>query len=232
MTRASYTASPNLRGSSGRLAEERQQTTPADAYPLDPLIGLIELLRARQRLRAPPGTVECPDPMGADHLVGEGLAAFVLRELHVEAEHLGDDRVEQAAPLAIGVERAAQIRVAGVDLVADGVHDVLGVALDQGHRRGQPLDELALWLRKQQVSELTGRRRPDELLRVEARELPEQLARLHLEGGFLEELLRDPTDVLAEPWHRGEVDGMSGLVERDPTQEEIPIDLEAGTSRG
>ena len=74
--------------------------------------------------------------------------------------------------------------------------------------------------------------RADQLAGVEPGELAEDLGRLHLEGGLLEELLGDPADVLTQPGHGGKVNRVGGLVERDPAQEEVAIDLEAGSRGG
>src|SRR5690349_14018960 len=114
----------------GSLTEQREQASLArDAHAVHPRGGVVELLRPGQSIGPVPGTVEGSDAVGADHLVGEALAPPVLRELHLEAEHLGDHRVEQAAAVAVAVERPAQVRVAWIELVSDRVHDVLRVAL-------------------------------------------------------------------------------------------------------
>src|SRR5262245_59839547 len=108
-----------------RLPEQRGQepVLASRAHPLHPLGGAVELLGAGQVLRLAPGTVERPDPVRGDDLVREGLAAPVLGELHLEAEELRDDRVEQATPLAVAIQRGAELGEAGVELIADGVHD-------------------------------------------------------------------------------------------------------------
>jgi hypothetical protein len=82
-------------------------------------------------------------------------------------------------------------------------------------------------LRKEQRRQLAALHRSQQLPRVEPNELSENLGRLHLHCCLLEELLGDPADVLAQPWHGREVDGMGGLVEGDPAQEEVAIHLEA-----
>src|SRR6476646_271940 len=100
------------------LSEQREKPSLAGCpHPFDPLRRAVQLLRTRQRLRPTPGPVERPDPVGSHHLVGEGLAAPVLGELHLQAEDLGHDRVEQAPPVAIAVESAPQAGVAGVELL-------------------------------------------------------------------------------------------------------------------
>src|SRR5689334_24643597 len=96
------------------LAKEREHP-PLCPHPPRPLLGLVELLWTRQGLGVAPRTVQRADSVRADDLVREGLPAPVLGELHVEAEDLGDDRVEQAAALAVRVEGAPQLAVAGIE---------------------------------------------------------------------------------------------------------------------
>ena len=85
-------------------------------------------LQARFRVRMP-----CARTTSS----AERLAATVLRQLHLEARApwRRSSRAGRGAPVPL--ERAPKLGVARIELVADGVHHVLGVALDQGHRRRQ-----------------------------------------------------------------------------------------------
>ena len=154
----------------------------------------------------------------------EGLAAAVLGHLHVEAEQLRDDRVERAAALAVALQAPAQLGVAGVELLADGVHDVLGVALDHGHRGHQAIDQPALV-----VAPAAGwRARPTVTVRSSSRgfrlrELAEQLAGLTSTAASSNSSEAIAPRCGRSQGTRGELDRVRGLVQGDPA---------AGRARG
>src|SRR5947209_3524482 len=88
---------------------------------------------------------------------------------------------------------------------------------------------MRLW--PEQRGELPVRRRAHQLAGVGSGELPEQLAGLDLDRRLLEELLRDPSDVLAEPGSGREVDRVGRLMKSDPAQEQVAVDVEARARR-
>src|SRR5512143_486926 len=74
-----------IAGGSEALAKEREQAPLArGAHALNPLQGAVQLVGPGQRVGATPGAVERPDPVRADDLVRECLAAPVLGQLQFE----------------------------------------------------------------------------------------------------------------------------------------------------
>src|SRR4051795_12013879 len=102
---------------------------------------VVELRERRQLVRRRPGAVERVDPTARDNRVAEALAVLVLAHLHVEAEQALEQLEQRRAVLAPAVHRGAQLRDVRQHRRAGGVHDVLGVALDEGHGRLEAVDE-------------------------------------------------------------------------------------------
>src|SRR5690606_16528893 len=70
---------PDIRRRAGRPGRSPE-------YARDPPVRILDLVGARQRARIRPHGVELGDPDPADHMVDEGLAPHVLRDLGVHAQ--------------------------------------------------------------------------------------------------------------------------------------------------
>src|SRR3954469_11418971 len=107
----------------------------------DPAGRVVELRERRQLVRRRPGAVERVDPTARDDRVAEALAVLVLAHLHVEAEQPLEQLEQRWPVLAAAVHRGAQLRDVRQHRRAGRVHHVLGVALDERHRRLQAIDQ-------------------------------------------------------------------------------------------
>ena len=81
---------------------------------------------------------------GLDGGTDEHGTVAVLRHLLVEAEEPAQELVEATDALAALGELAADLRDAGDHLGTDAVHHHVGVALEQAHHTGHPLDDRLL----------------------------------------------------------------------------------------
>src|SRR3954447_23730555 len=113
----------------------------AQLRPADPARRVVELRERRKPLRRRPRAVERVDPAARDDRVAEALAVLVLAHLHVEAEQPLEQLEQRRAVLAATVHRGAKLRDVRQHRRAGRVHDVLGVALDERHRRLQAVDQ-------------------------------------------------------------------------------------------
>ena len=109
-------------------------------------MGSAELGGGGEILRGAPGAGEEPRPplaTGEDDGIAEAPALLVLAQLELQAEQPLEHPPGQP-PLggAAAGHRAAQTRQRGEHLGADGIHHVLGVALDEGHGDLQTLHQL------------------------------------------------------------------------------------------
>ena len=130
--------------------------------------------------------------------------------------------------LAAAVQRGAQLVAApGRTSRADGVHDVLGVALDDGHRRLHlvddrhplgPGDERHQAALADAVDERRAGRRATGASRPRGSTFTSTVSSsARSEAG----------EVLAQPRHAGELDRVGDLVDRDPGDEVGLVDVEA-----
>src|SRR3954452_8692762 len=158
---------------------------------------VVELRERRQLVRRRPGAVERVDPTARDDRVAEALAVLVLAHLHVEAEQPLEQLEQRRAVLAAAVHRGAQLRDVRQDWRAGRVHDVLGVALDQCHRRLQAIDQrLALGAGDRGHEPALAHLVPEALEVVDRRQL-QQRRRVDLDLHRLEQLAQHPGEVLA-----------------------------------
>ena len=103
------------------------------------------------------------------------------------------------AAAAAALHRLAQALVLRQDVRADGVHDVLGVALDDRHRALDPLHDPALLARLDERGEAAVAEALDDQGRVRQRRQPAGGAALdpHVDGR--EVLAQQGAEVLAQP---------------------------------
>src|SRR3954471_20138600 len=168
----------------------------AQLGPADPARRVVELRERRQLVRPRPRAVERNDPAAGDDGVAEALAVLVLAHLHVEAEQPLEQLEQRRAVLAAAVHRGAQLRDVRQHRRAGRVHDVLGVALDERHRRLQAVDQrLALGTGDRGDEPAVADLVPQAAQVVGARQL-QQRGRVDLHLDRLEQLAQHAGEVL------------------------------------
>src|SRR5947207_1674822 len=110
----------------------RMSRSRLEGGPLDPGGWIVELGGGRQVGRRAPDAPQRLDAAGFDDRVAEPLALLVLAQLEVEPEQLLEQALGRRAAAPAAIHRGAQVGVAGDERLAERVHHVLGVALDDG----------------------------------------------------------------------------------------------------
>src|SRR3954454_3861046 len=127
----------------GRSGSGCAGTEPEALGASQPAERVVELAWRRKRLWACPGAVERDDPAEADDRVAERLALLVLAQLEVHPDQLLEHAQEAGALAPATLHRLPHRVEVGQQVGAHGIHDVLGVALEQRHERLRPLEQLA-----------------------------------------------------------------------------------------
>jgi len=91
-----------------------------------------------------------------DDRVAEALADLVLLHLQLQPKQPLQHAPRQSARRAAAVQRGAQPWQRRQQLGADRVHRVLGVPLDQRHRRLHPLDQLPALIAQRQAQQFAA----------------------------------------------------------------------------
>src|SRR4051794_13533739 len=174
--------------------------------PAQPGLGRLELRPRGQLLRRLEDDVQARDARALGHLVAEALADLVLLELELEAEQALEQLPQPRSLRAAAGHRGAQRLEVAQRVAADGVHDVLGVALDDGHRRLQAIDDRHALLAGHERDDPALAHRGDDALEVLARAQPAQ-RRGRVDGDVdgVEQLAQQPGEVLAQPRHGAEL---------------------------
>src|SRR5829696_4462153 len=121
-----------------------------------PTLGLANLPHRWQVLRTVPDATSEAVATLPDHAVDELLTQAVLLHLDVETRQLGQKPVRLGALLQALREAARDHLVVRQQLAADGVHDVVGIPLDDTHRRLHLGEERALLRVHQRLQPATG----------------------------------------------------------------------------
>ena len=123
--------------------------------------------------------------------------------------------------------RLSMTSLLGITDGGDGVHDVLGVALDQRHERGDAVEDGALLGRgqhRQQPGAVALAADDLDQLADRAGQPRAQLGRVGLDGGGQRVDLVE--HVLAQPRDGGELHAVGDLVQAHPQPEVVRVDLE------
>ncbi len=158
----------------------------------------------------------------------ERRAVDVLAGLRVQTEQAAQQAVERvAAPAAARTETLLDHLLRRDDVRRDRVHHVLGVALDQRHERGDPVDDDALLRRGERGHQAGAVTLPADDLDQFAEGSAGSLAQ---DGGIGLDAVRQRGDlvehVLAHPRHGAELHPVGDLVQAYPQPEVGRIDAE------
>src|SRR5205823_9164539 len=132
-------------------------------------------------------------------------------------------RRRAAAPTAL--HRLAQAGIGRQQLGPERVHHVLRVTLDDRHRRLQAVHEVSLLARLHERGEPTLAEGLDELRWTRERREAAGGAGVDPNLNGLEVLPDQSAQVIAQPADALELEGVRQLVDDDPAEEAVPVDL-------
>ncbi len=186
----------------------------------DPALRVPDLVERGQHLRSGPDAVEEGTVALADHRIGESLAGRVLLHLQVEAGQAHDRLLEGAPALAAALKPVVDLGEVRQDPRAGGVHDVVGVALEQRHQRLGLVERVAL----------AGGHDPLQPVALATRQCVahalHQATRLGRQG--LDGAPDEVGEVRTQPRVRLELEGVGGLVQGDEDAELVARNAHRG----
>ena len=201
--------------------------------------GLLELLRrsAAPRARSSTRASACGPPSATTASQKRRPTSY-WRSFSSSPSSRSSTRQGSPRVLAPAVHRGAQARQRGQHLGADRVHRVLGVPLDQRHRRLHPLDQRQRSSPSVRRSSSPRRARSTmlaqlavgvgQLAAIARQPRPSPRRRLppsaHLQP--VDQLLQHAAEVLAQPRRAGELHGVGDLVDRHPQHQLVAVDAE------
>jgi hypothetical protein len=187
--------------------------------PGKPLARLFQLGKRRQRIGHAPDTVQPLDPRLPHDRVAEALAQPVLAKLELQPQDPHDHLAQSSPAGAPGLQPTTKAGIAWKEVARSGVHDVLGIPLDHGHRRLEAIERGSLLGPREQAGEVSvqdGANRGAGVGAEEPARQPLQRARVEPRRGAGYQLLDQVAQMRSEPRHGRKLNRMRALVNRNP----------------
>ena len=184
-----------------------------------PQPGCVELRQRRQRVRGRPRAVERLDAAAATTASQNALPCSYWRSLRSSPIRRSNSRNKPERSRRRRSRPSRSTGQVGQQRSPDGVHDVLGVALDQRHRGLQLVEQRAALRPGDEVDELAGADRVDE--RRADRPACGSRSSLRTSTSTSSDASSPrmrSASVPAQPRHAAELQRVRGLVQRDPAQ--------------